>query len=251
MMFSMSRPALAALVLLMPALPAQAGLDELLASADVAEGEKIFRKCKACHTVEKDGKSRSGPNLYDIVGGPVAAREGFKYSGALSEYGGEWSPERLDAFLEKPKDEVKGTRMSFPGLKKPEDRAALIAYLASHSDEPMGFGAAAAAQEASAETGAETGAEASAETGAEAGSEEFGLLVAGPGAEETFYACTACHSEMIVAQQGLTRKGWEEMLDWMVEEQGMSALEEPDLSAVLDYLAANYGEDRPNFPTPE
>ncbi|WP_339853347.1 cytochrome c family protein [Roseovarius nubinhibens] len=239
MMFSMSRPAVAALVLLMPALPAQAGLDELLASADVAEGEKIFRKCKACHTVEKDGKSRSGPNLYDIVGGPVAAREGFKYSGALSEYGGEWSPERLDAFLEKPKDEVKGTRMSFPGLKKPEDRAALIAYLASHSDEPMRFGAAAAAQEASAETGAE------------AGSEEFGLLVAGPGAEETFYACTACHSEMIVAQQGLTRKGWEEMLDWMVEEQGMSALEEPDLSAVLDYLAANYGEDRPNFPTPE
>ena len=239
MMFSMSRPAVAALVLLMPALPAQAGLDELLASADVAEGEKIFRKCKACHTVEKDGKSRSGPNLYDIVGGPVAAREGFKYSGALSEYGGEWSPERLDAFLEKPKDEVKGTRMSFPGLKKPEDRAALIAYLASHSDEPMRFGAAAAAQEASAETGAE------------AGSEEFGLLVAGPGAEETFYACTACHSEMIVAQQGLTRKGWEEMLDWMVEEQGMSALEEPDLSAVLDYLATNYGEDRPNFPTPE
>lgn len=239
MMFSMSRPALAALVLLMPALPAQAGLDELLAAADVAEGEKIFRKCKACHTVEKDGKSRSGPNLYDIVGGPVAAREGFKYSGALSEYGGEWSPERLDAFLEKPKDEVKGTRMSFPGLKKPEDRAALIAYLASHSDEPMRFGAAAAAQEASAETGAE------------AGSEEFGLLVAGPGAEETFYACTACHSEMIVAQQGLTRKGWEEMLDWMVEEQGMSALEEPDLSAVLDYLATNYGEDRPNFPTPE
>lgn len=239
MMFSMSRPAVAALVLLMPALPAQAGLDELLAAADVAEGEKIFRKCKACHTVEKDGKSRSGPNLYDIVGGPVAAREGFKYSGALSEYGGEWSPERLDAFLEKPKDEVKGTRMSFPGLKKPEDRAALIAYLASHSDEPMRFGAAAAAQEASAETGAE------------AGSEEFGLLVAGPGAEETFYACTACHSEMIVAQQGLTRKGWEEMLDWMVEEQGMSALEEPDLSAVLDYLAANYGEDRPNFPTPE
>lgn len=239
MMFSMSRPALAALVLLMPALPAQAGLDELLASADVAEGEKIFRKCKACHTVEKDGKSRSGPNLYDIVGGPVAAREGFKYSGALSEYGGEWSPERLDAFLEKPKDAVKGTRMSFPGLKKPEDRAALIAYLASHSDEPMGFSAAAATQEASAETGAE------------AGSEEFGLLVAGPGAEETFYACTACHSEMIVAQQGLTRKGWEEMLDWMVEEQGMSALEEPDLSAVLDYLATNYGEDRPNFPTPE
>ena len=239
MMFSMSRPALAALVLLMPALPAQAGLDELLAAADVAEGEKIFRKCKACHTVEKDGKSRSGPNLYDIVGGPVAAREGFKYSGALSEYGGEWSPERLDAFLEKPKDEVKGTRMSFPGLKKPEDRAALIAYLASHSEEPMGFGAAAVTQEASAETGAE------------AGSEEFGLLVAGPGAEETFYACTACHSEMIVAQQGLTRKGWEEMLDWMVEEQGMSALEEPDLSAVLDYLAANYGEDRPNFPTPE
>ncbi len=77
---------------------------------------------------------------------------------------------------------------------------------------------------------------------------EFGVLVAGPGVEETFIYCTPCHSEMIVAQQGLTREGWIESLEWMVEEQGMEEIEEPDYGLVIDYLAANYGVDRPNFP---
>ena len=77
---------------------------------------------------------------------------------------------------------------------------------------------------------------------------EFGALVAGRGAEETFIYCTSCHSEMIVAQQGLTRDGWIESLEWMVEEQGMEEIEEPDYGLVIDYLATNYGVDRPNFP---
>ena len=142
--------------------------------------------------------------------------------------------------------------MSFPGLKKPQDRADLIAYLATFSDDPISFvpptvseEAAAAPDEAATET-----TESSQTAEAEGGDEDFGLLVNAPGAEETFYACTACHSEMIVAQQGLTRAGWEEMLDWMVDEQGMSELEEPDLTLVLDYLSEHYGEDRPNFPEP-
>lgn len=79
---------------------------------------------------------------------------------------------------------------------------------------------------------------------------EFGVLVNAPGVETTFYACTACHSEMIVAQQGLTRAGWEEMFEWMVDEQGMDEIEEPELTEILDYLSAHYGEDRPNFPRP-
>ncbi len=77
---------------------------------------------------------------------------------------------------------------------------------------------------------------------------EFGLLVPGRGAEETFLYCTPCHSEMIVAQQGLTREGWIESLQWMVEEQGMPEIEEPDYGLVIDYLSTHYGVDRPNFP---
>lgn len=77
---------------------------------------------------------------------------------------------------------------------------------------------------------------------------EFGLLVPGEGAEETFGYCTACHSERIVVQQGQTREGWVHLLEWMVEEQGMPPIEEPDYSLVLDYLTTNYNTDRPNFP---
>ena len=79
---------------------------------------------------------------------------------------------------------------------------------------------------------------------------EFGLLFDASGVETTYYACTACHSEMIVAQQGLTRTGWEEMLEWMVDEHGMDVTEEPDLTEVLDYLSTHYNVDRPNFIRP-
>lgn len=77
---------------------------------------------------------------------------------------------------------------------------------------------------------------------------EYGVLLAAPGVEETFAYCSGCHSERIVAQQGLTRDGWIEILEWMVEEQGMGEIEEPDLTLILDYLATHYNEDRPNFP---
>ena len=77
---------------------------------------------------------------------------------------------------------------------------------------------------------------------------EFGFLFVAPGVEETFYTCTACHSERIVVQQGLTRPNWDETLEWMVEEQGMDEIEEPDRTLILDYLATHYNEDRPNFP---
>lgn len=79
---------------------------------------------------------------------------------------------------------------------------------------------------------------------------EFGLLLDAPGVEATYYNCIACHSEMIIAQQGLSRAHWDELLVWMVEEQGMMEIEEPERSEILDYLAAHYNEDRPNFPRP-
>ena len=107
---------------------------EILAQGDPAAGAKVFRKCKACHTVEEDGPSRVGPNLYGIVGASVAAVDGFRYSGALSDHGGDWTPDRLAAFLANPRKAVPGTKMSFAGLRKPEDQADVIAYLASLSD---------------------------------------------------------------------------------------------------------------------
>ena len=77
---------------------------------------------------------------------------------------------------------------------------------------------------------------------------EFGVLKVAKGVEETYYNCVACHSERIVAQQGQTRQGWDEVLVWMVEEQDMPEIEEPERSIILDYLAKHYNEDRPNFP---
>ncbi|WP_298362346.1 cytochrome c family protein [uncultured Litoreibacter sp.] len=213
--------------------PAFADLDAALATADLSMGERVFKKCAACHTVELGGKKKAGPNIYGTVGGPVAAGEGFKYSKALIEYGGEWTLERLDAFLTKPKAEVKGTKMTFAGLRKESDRANLIAYLNTFSDNPIEFGA----TEASAAAVKEE-------------EYEFGILFDAPGVETTYYACTACHSEMIVAQQGLTREHWDELFEHMVEEHGMSEIEEPDRTEILDYLDAHYNEDRPNFPRP-
>lgn len=77
---------------------------------------------------------------------------------------------------------------------------------------------------------------------------EFGFLVPGEGAEETYIYCAACHSERLVAQQGLTRKRWDELFKWMVEEQGMHPIDEPERTLILDYLVQNYGPARPNFP---
>ncbi|MEL6934465.1 MAG: aldehyde dehydrogenase [Pseudomonadota bacterium] len=80
--------------------------------------------------------------------------------------------------------------------------------------------------------------------------EDFnGILVNKPGADITFAYCAGCHSERIIAQQGLTRDGWIEVLEWMVEEQGMGEIEDPDYTDIINYLSDHYGEDRPNFPS--
>lgn len=79
---------------------------------------------------------------------------------------------------------------------------------------------------------------------------EFGVLHSAPGVEETYYACVACHSERLVAQQGLSRDGWEEVLEQMVEEHGMAEIEEPERGVILDYLTGHYNPERPNFPLP-
>lgn len=109
--------------------PEGPSLAVLMASADAAKGEKVFKKCGACHTSEEGGANKIGPNLHAILGKAKASTADFSYSDALVEMGGEWGFEELNAFLTKPRDYVKGTKMSFAGLKKDGDRADLIAYL--------------------------------------------------------------------------------------------------------------------------
>ncbi len=99
-------------------------------------GAAVFKKCQSCHSVEKGGATKTGPNLWNIVG-TNAAQKDFAYSGAMSGASITWNYESLDAYLEKPSRYVKGTAMSFGGLKKPADRAAVIELLRVNADSPM------------------------------------------------------------------------------------------------------------------
>ncbi|HMB77686.1 MAG TPA: cytochrome c family protein [Kiloniellaceae bacterium] len=107
-----------------------------MADGDPAAGEKVFKKCKACHVVDSD-KNRVGPSLKGLIGRTPGTVEGYKYSAAMVAYGEDgavWDDETLEIYLEKPKALVPKTKMSFPGLKKPEDRADVIAYLKTFSE---------------------------------------------------------------------------------------------------------------------
>lgn len=101
---------------------------EVLATADAGKGEKVFSKCKACHKLD-DGANGTGPHLFNIVDRAMTSIDGFAYSGAFTELSGNWTPEELSAFLANPKKYAPGTKMTFAGLKKIDDRANLIAYL--------------------------------------------------------------------------------------------------------------------------
>ena len=109
----------------------------LLALGDVTHGEKVFKKCSACHVVEKGGDNKIGPALYGVLGRKVAAIEDYKYSQALSGYGKEWTFEEMNGYLKKPQAWIKGTKMSFAGLRKEKDRASVILYLNQYSDNPL------------------------------------------------------------------------------------------------------------------
>ncbi|WP_227271956.1 c-type cytochrome [Roseobacter weihaiensis] len=107
-------------------------------TGDAAAGEKVFRKCKACHAVGEGAENKVGPVLNGVFGGAIAAVPDFGYSDVLMELGADgktWTVEEMDAFLKKPRDYAKGTKMSFAGLRKEEDRANVIAYLASFPAE--------------------------------------------------------------------------------------------------------------------
>ena len=103
---------------------------------DVASGEKIFKKCAACHSINKGGKNKIGPALYNVVGRAVGGVDDYKYSKALASYNKEWTFEELNGFLTKPSSYLKGTKMSYAGLRKEKDRASVIKYLNQNSDSP-------------------------------------------------------------------------------------------------------------------
>ena len=112
-------------------------LGTLLAAADPAAGEKVFAKCVSCHTADQGGANGIGPNIYAIVGKPVGKHAaGFAYSSALADHGGDWNYENLDKWLASPAGFAPGTKMSFAGLSKPEDRANVIAFLKSKGGGP-------------------------------------------------------------------------------------------------------------------
>lgn len=108
----------------------------LLAKADVARGEKAVAKCKTCHSFEKGGPNKIGPDLYGVIGHQVAHAQGFAYSKGMKEHGGEWGFDNLNEFLANPKKAVPGTLMNFAGISKEEERADILAYLNTLSDSP-------------------------------------------------------------------------------------------------------------------
>lgn len=118
------------------AVPPAENLADLLKAADPTVGEKIAKKCAACHSFDKGGQAKVGPNLWDVVGAKQAKADSYKYSDALKSLGGEWTYEALDKFLASPKEYASGTKMSFPGLKSAEERAAVIGWLRTLSDSP-------------------------------------------------------------------------------------------------------------------
>lgn len=120
-------------------------LGTLLASADPEKGRRTAQVCMACHDLSQNGPNRIGPNLWGVVGRPVASHAGFTYSPALKAHGGQWTYQELDHFLTSPARAVPGTKMTFTGLRNPRDRAHVLAYLATIGASKPPFPAPAAA----------------------------------------------------------------------------------------------------------
>ena len=107
-----------------------------LTNASFEKGEKLFKKCSACHSYQKDSPNKVGPNLWNLINRPKASVQGFTYSKALAEFSGNWGYEELSQFLHKPKEYIQGTKMNFSGLKKVQDRADLLLFLREQADIP-------------------------------------------------------------------------------------------------------------------
>ena len=109
----------------------------LFASTSSTDGKKIFKKCAACHSISEGGKNKIGPALWGVLGRPAGSVADYKYSKAMAAYGKNWSFEEMNGFLIKPKDWIKGTKMSFSGLRSAKDRAAVILYMNENTNSPI------------------------------------------------------------------------------------------------------------------
>ena len=109
----------------------------LLAMGSIDHGQKVFKKCTACHSVKKGGKNKIGPALYNVLGRTMADLDNYKYSKALAAFGKSWTFEEMNNFLIKPTAYIKGTKMAFAGLKKEKDRASVILFMNKNSDNPL------------------------------------------------------------------------------------------------------------------
>ena len=112
-------------------------IETLLTLGSIDHGKKIFRQCAACHSVTRDGGNKIGPALWGIIGRKAGSKSDYRYSKSMSELEKNWDFETMNAFLIKPKDYVKGTKMAYAGLKKEKDRASIILYLNNQSDTPL------------------------------------------------------------------------------------------------------------------
>tara|TARA_B100001250_G_scaffold57534_2_gene44640 strand:- start:583 stop:1113 length:531 start_codon:yes stop_codon:yes gene_type:complete len=112
-------------------------ISALLAMGDLEHGEKVFKKCTACHSINKGGKNKIGPALYNVFGRDIGSLDNYKYSKALIAYGKTWTFDEMNGFLIKPAQYIKGTKMAFAGLKKEKDRASVILYMNQNSDSPL------------------------------------------------------------------------------------------------------------------
>ena len=109
----------------------------LFASTNIEEGEKIFKKCTACHSISEGGANKIGPALWGVLGRKVGSISDYKYSKSMKAYEKTWSFDEMNGFLAKPKDWIKGTKMSFAGLKNAKDRAAVILYMNKNTNSPL------------------------------------------------------------------------------------------------------------------
>ncbi len=111
-------------------------LSSLFANGDISHGEKVFKKCAACHSINKNGGNKIGPKLWNVMFRPAGSVTDYKYSKALSEYKKDWTWEEMNGFLIKPAKWIKGNKMGFAGIKSDKDRASVILYLNQNSDNP-------------------------------------------------------------------------------------------------------------------
>ena len=137
--FALPTSAAAPAVAAAPAAPKETPLPELLAKADAKKGQADAKICGTCHNFDKGGAVKVGPDLWGVVGRPVASAPGFAYSDGVKALGGDWTYEKLNNWIADPKAMAAGTKMAFAGEKDPQKRADILAYLQSLSDSPVPF----------------------------------------------------------------------------------------------------------------